>query len=146
MQILLSFLFLFLACRVGFSQDIPFDYLIKEATVYDGVSFKPFKGDVGIRGERIEKMGDLTGYSAIETIEAKNLVLAPGFIDAHTHSDFNPLVYPKIHNKLLQGVTTEIVGSCGMSAAPVIGRHQEQVAGVWPPSSLRRHACSSIPM
>jgi len=108
-----------------------YETLIRGALIFDGDSVKPFRGDVAIEGERITEVGDLKDADAKEVIDARGLVLAPGFIDTHTHSDFNPVVYPDLPNKIMQGVTTEVVGNCGMSAAPVMGQHRDQVRGVW---------------
>lgn len=115
----------------AFAQDKVYDFLIRNAVIFDGEAREAFRGDVGISGDRITGVGDLTGARAGKTIDAKGLVLAPGFIDAHTHSDFNPLIYPKLSNKILQGVTSEVVGNCGMSAAPVIGTHRDRIREIW---------------
>ncbi len=114
-----------------YAQDKVYDVLIREALIYDGENTKPFRGDVGIAGEKISGIGNLKDAKAEKTIDAKGLVLAPGFIDAHTHSDFNPLIYPKLFNKILQGVTSEVVGNCGMSAAPVLGGHRKKIREIW---------------
>jgi N-acyl-D-amino-acid deacylase len=114
-----------------FAQSQTFDYLIKNATVYDGESWKARRVDVGILKDRIVAVGDLQKAKAVHSIDAEGMILAPGFIDAHTHSDFNPVVYPDLPNKILQGVTTEIVGNCGMSAAPILGSHSEHIKGIW---------------
>lgn len=126
------FLLLFLSLNLSVSaQSEKFDILIRNAAVFDGDGFRPLKVDVGILGDRIVAVGDLKTDSAGEVIDAKGLVLSPGFIDAHTHSDFNPLVYDNLPNKILQGVTTEVVGNCGMSAAPLYGEQQKRVREVW---------------
>ncbi len=114
-----------------YAQDKIYDVLIRGALIYDGESTKPFRGDVGILGEKIAGFGNLKAAKAAKMIDAEGLVLAPGFIDAHTHSDFNPLIYPKLFNKILQGVTSEVVGNCGMSAAPVLGGHREKIREIW---------------
>lgn len=108
-----------------------YDYLIQGALIYDGEAIEAFTGDVALTGDKIEAVGNLKGAVARKTIDGRGLVLSAGFIDAHTHSDFNPLIYPDLANKVMQGVTTEIVGNCGMSAAPVLGAHQDQIRGVW---------------
>ncbi|HXV28416.1 MAG TPA: D-aminoacylase, partial [bacterium] len=76
-------------------------------------------------------VGSLDAEKAKNLIDGTGLVLSPGFIDAHTHSDFNAFIYPGLDNKLRQGVTTEIVGNCGMSAAPVRGEHKDKIHEVW---------------
>jgi N-acyl-D-amino-acid deacylase len=108
-----------------------YDYVIQNVSIYDGESLTPDEGDVAIQGDKIAAVGKLENYETKKVIDGKGLVLAPGFIDTHTHSDFNPVVYPGLGNKIAQGVTTEIVGNCGMSAAPVLGAHEKEIRGVW---------------
>ncbi len=114
-----------------FAQQKEYDFLIKKALIFDGKSLDGFRGDVAIEKDRIVAIAPYLSAKAKQIIDAKEWVLAPGFIDAHTHSDFNPLLYPDLPNKILQGVTTEVVGNCGMSAAPVLGTHRERIRGVW---------------
>lgn len=112
--------------------DKAYDYLLKNATVYDGRSPRPLKMDVGISGDYIAHVGEeLKAEDAVKVIELRGFILTPGFIDAHTHSDFNPLVYPELGHKLVQGVTTEVIGNCGMSAAPILGPHAEKYRKIW---------------
>lgn len=108
-----------------------YDYLIRNAVIYDGISAEAKTGDVALKDGRIAALGDLAGSAAVQVVDAQGLVLAPGFIDAHTHSDFNPEVYPDLPNKIMQGVTTEVTGNCGMSAAPVLGTHGARLPGIW---------------
>ncbi|HKR30355.1 MAG TPA: amidohydrolase family protein, partial [Terriglobales bacterium] len=70
-------------------------------------------------GERILAVGEVNGYAAREIFDGSGKVLAPGFIDAHTHDDTSVIERPDMLPKLSQGVTTVIVGNCGISAAPV---------------------------
>lgn len=95
-----------------------FDFVLRGATVFDGTGAKPFRADVGIVGERIAAVGDLSAVQGRAERKAEGLWLTPGFIDAHTHSDAFLLLEPYAPSKLLQGVTTEIGGQCGGSAAP----------------------------
>ncbi|MBP9865303.1 MAG: D-aminoacylase, partial [Candidatus Omnitrophica bacterium] len=108
-----------------------YDIVITNASVYDGVSVLEKHMDVALTGDTIRAVGKIAPHQARIVIDAKGLVLAPGFIDAHTHSDFNPLIYPGLSNKILQGVTTEITGNCGMSAAPVLGAQADEEQKVW---------------
>ena len=126
----------------AFAQEQKYDFLIRGALVFDGESVKGVQADLGIRGDRIAAIGNLAGAAAKKTIEAKGLVLAPGFIDAHTHSDFNPLIYPKLSNKILQGVTGEVIGNCGMSAAPVTGLHRAKIREIWAREGVKIPAVS----
>ncbi|WP_148252454.1 N-acyl-D-amino-acid deacylase family protein [Aidingimonas lacisalsi] len=95
------------------------DLLIQHATIIDGSGRDAFTADVAIQGERIVAMGELENTSAHDVIEAKGLILTPGFIDVHTHDDTNVIRTPEMLPKLSQGVTTVVVGNCGISASPV---------------------------
>jgi N-acyl-D-aspartate/D-glutamate deacylase len=96
-----------------------FDLLIRGASVIDGTGAPAIAADVGVRGDRVAAVGDLSAASAAQTLDAGGLVLAPGFIDIHTHSDFTLLVDGRADSAVCQGVTTEVVGQCGFSAAPM---------------------------
>lgn len=97
----------------------PFDLLITGGTVIDGTKAPRFDADIGIRGDRIVAIGSLRDHSARNTIDATGLIVAPGFIDAHTHDDQALLSQPDMSFKVSQGVTTVIAGNCGISAAPL---------------------------
>ncbi|MCG7599563.1 D-aminoacylase [Halomonas sp. McH1-25] len=96
-----------------------YDTLIRGATVIDGTGAAPFRADVAICGERIVAVGKLHGSEAATLIDGEGLCLAPGFIDVHTHDDTNVIRTPEMLPKLSQGVTTVVVGNCGISASPV---------------------------
>jgi N-acyl-D-amino-acid deacylase len=85
----------------------------------DGSGNPWFRADVGIEGGVIAAVGNLKGMDAETVIEAKGMIVAPGFIDIHSHSDVPILVDRRGLSKIRQGVTTEVVGQCGSSAAPV---------------------------
>lgn len=90
--------------------------------VADGLGGDPFLGDVLITGERIAAVvpagqRPVDGYDA-ETVDCSGRVIAPGFVDVHTHSDLSLLSYPDNASRITQGITTEVVGNCGMSPAP----------------------------
>ena len=104
------------------------DLLIKNARVIDGSGALWFRADVAVKDGLITAVGKVTG-EALRVINAENLVLSPGFIDSHSHSD-DPLL--KNHNaesKVRQGVTTEVIGQCGSSAAPRTGDASDDEAG-----------------
>ena len=95
------------------------DFIIRNGQIVDGSGGEPRVGSVAIEGERILAVGEVNGCSARNIIDAAGKVLAPGFIDAHTHDDTSVIERPEMLAKLSQGVTTVIVGNCGISAAPV---------------------------
>ncbi len=96
-----------------------YDILIENGCVIDGAGNPWFKADVGVIGGCIEVIRRLGSVNAERRIDAKGLIVAPGFIDIHSHSDYTVLVDPKVESKIRQGVTTEVVGNCGSSAAPM---------------------------
>lgn len=96
-----------------------YDTLIRQALIIDGSNTPGYVADVGLLAGRIESIGDLSAAVAEHHLEAAGRVLAPGFIDVHTHDDTVVIRQPQMLPKLSQGVTTVIVGNCGISAAPV---------------------------
>jgi N-acyl-D-amino-acid deacylase len=101
-----------------------FDLKIVNGRVFDGSGSDPTRCDIGITKNAITKMGDLSAASAKKTIDAAGRIVCPGFIDAHTHSDTYLLIEPSAASKIYQGVTTEICGNCGASAAPLNGDYK----------------------
>ena len=91
---------------------------IMHGLIFDGSGRAGYRADIGIKGGRIATIGCLNDAAAAETIEADGLCIAPGFIDSHSHSDDWYFANPYAVSKILQGVTTEIVGHCGESPAP----------------------------
>jgi len=98
---------------------VKYDILIENGRVIDGAGNPWFRADVGVVGDRIEAVGRLGGADAERRIDARGLIVAPGFIDIHSHSDYTVLIDPRVESKVRQGVTTEVVGNCGSSAAPM---------------------------
>ena len=96
-----------------------YDLIIRDALVIDGSNTPGYRADVALRDGRIQRIGDLHDVSAREEINAAGRVLAPGFIDVHTHDDTVVIRQPAMLPKITQGVTTVIVGNCGISASPV---------------------------
>ena len=93
----------------------------------DGTGAPGFPADVAVSGDEISAIGRL-GDEAATTIDASGLVVSPGFIDLHSHSDFNFFVDKTADSKILQGVTLEYVGNCGLSmCAPLIGASTEEL-------------------
>jgi N-acyl-D-amino-acid deacylase len=96
-----------------------FDIIIKNGTVFDGLGNPGKVTDIGIIGDKIFAIENLTGAKANKIINAKGLYVSPGFIDIHTHTDMELLVNPKGESKVRQGVTTEVSGNCGYSPFPL---------------------------
>lgn len=96
-----------------------FDLLIRNAEIVDGTGAPRFAGDIGIRGDRVERIGDLAGARGRTDIDLQGRVAAPGFIDAHTHDDRLMLSEPAMAPKVSQGITTVVGGNCGISLAPM---------------------------
>ncbi len=96
-----------------------YDLVIKGGTLIDGSGSAGFVGDIGIRGDRIVKIGRINGSPARTTIKAQGLIVSPGFIDVHTHCDRAIADVPTVDNYVLQGVTTVIGGNCGGHPFPV---------------------------
>src|SRR5262245_45357931 len=84
-----------------------YDFLIQNGRIVDGTGAPWFRGDIAIAGDRIAAVGPLPGATGATTIDATNLVVAPGFIDLLGQSEFNVLVDGRAPSKILQGVTTE---------------------------------------
>ncbi|MBP0447036.1 D-aminoacylase [Roseomonas sp. SSH11] len=96
------------------------DLIIRDATLIDGTGAPRRRGDIGVTGDRIVAMGDLSAASGDREVMAAGRAVAPGFIDAHTHDDQTVLCGPAcMLCKTSQGVTTVVTGNCGISIAPV---------------------------
>jgi len=92
-----------------------YDLIIRNATVIDGSRAPRVAADIGVRADRIERVGEIGDATASREIDACGLIAAPGFIDAHTHDDRLLLSDPAMTPKVSQGVTTVITGNCGIS-------------------------------
>lgn len=106
-----------------------FDLIIKNGKIIDGAGNPWYYGDVGIKDGRIKVISKIES-DAENVIDAKGLYIAPGFIDAHSHGDYNTLVYRQMENIIHQGITTVVAGQCGASPAPLsdLVREEEQKA------------------
>jgi N-acyl-D-amino-acid deacylase len=94
------------------------DILIRGGQLIDGSGAPARRADLAISAGRISEITDRRTGGARHEIDAAGLVVAPGFIDIHTHSDFTLPLNPRAESKIRQGVTTEVLGNCGFSAAP----------------------------
>ncbi len=96
-----------------------YDILIQNGKIIDGTGSPWFFGDVAVTGDTISAVGHIPVANANRVIDAKSQIVSPGFIDPHTHSDFPLFENPPPDYKLRQGITTEVIGNCGISLAPV---------------------------
>ena len=96
-----------------------YDVKIVNGLIIDGTGNPGYAADVGIVGDQIIAIGDLSDATSRETVDASGKVVAPGFVDMHTHSDLAVLFDPLTNSKIFDGVTTEVVGNCGIGVAPV---------------------------
>lgn len=95
------------------------DIKIINGKIIDGTGDKAFPGDVGIIGERIAAVGDLRDKESREVIDAEGKLVCPGFIDMHSHSDLSIVYDHHANARIYNGVTTEVIGNCGIGVAPV---------------------------
>src|ERR1041385_3757632 len=102
---------------IGSPQTPQYDILIKNGRIVDGSGRGAYVADVAIKGDRIAKIGQLSQVTAARTIDARGLVVAPGFIDMLGQSETYLLIDPRAMSKMMMGVTTEITGE-GESIAP----------------------------
>ena len=112
------------------------DLLIRGGHVVDGTGAPGRAVDVAVRDGRIAAIEPRSSHSARRVLDARGLVVAPGLIDIHTHSDFTLPLNPRAESKIRQGVTTEVVGNCGFSVAPALPGRVEM---------LREYLASSAP-
>lgn len=96
------------------------DLVFRGGHVVDGTGAPAIRADVGVTGDRITAVGDLRTTRADESVDATGCVIAPGFIDIHTHDDRALLSDPSMAAKTSQGITTVVTGNCGVSLAPLV--------------------------
>jgi N-acyl-D-amino-acid deacylase len=97
----------------------PYDLVIKNGFIIDGTGNPWFKSDIGLKRQKIAKVGFIDESQAKKTIDAQNLIVSPGFIDIHTHCDRQIAKVPTVDNYIHQGVTTVIGGNCGGHPFPL---------------------------
>ena len=105
-----------------------FDYILKGGLIIDGATenSKPEQADIAFEGDRIKEIGLLANSYAKKVIDIDGMYVSPGFIDVHAHSEFVLLADGRAGGKICQGITTEVNGNCGLSAAPLYGSALEQ--------------------
>jgi N-acyl-D-amino-acid deacylase len=117
-KFILSFAFVLCLSIVSFAQSSSFDLAIKNARIVDGTGNPWFRGDIGIKDGRIAKIGVISDGEAKEIVDAKNQIVAPGFIDVHAHTE-NIFNNPAAENFIRMGVTSIVTGNCGGSVTDV---------------------------
>jgi N-acyl-D-amino-acid deacylase len=122
--------FIAVAARPQQSAPADFDIILSQGRIVDGTGAPWFRGDVGIRGDRIQAIGDLSAARAARRIDAAGLVIAPGFIDMLGQSEFCVMVDNRAASKITQGITTEVTGE-GTSIAPLSERMVEASAPLY---------------
>ena len=95
------------------------EYLIKNGIIVDGTGSQGYRADIGVENGYIVFIGNGDNLPAERIIDAQNQIITPGFIDVHAHYDCGPFVSNTMEEKLMQGVTTLLVGACGYSVAPI---------------------------
>jgi N-acyl-D-amino-acid deacylase len=105
--------------------------LLRGGALLDGTGQPGRPADLAIKGDRISAIGDLSRWTADLTLNVTGLVVAPGFIDMHSHSDLALLANPRAESKLRQGVTTEVIGQCGFSPAPAPEGQQDAIRALF---------------
>jgi len=115
---------------------LQYSLIIRNGLVVEGTGSPWFRADVGIATDKIARIGLLADASTKQMIDASGKVVCPGFIDAHSHSDTAILINPRAESKVRQGVTTEVIGNCGSSAAPLNDLLRERLEA--PTSTLRQ--------
>src|ERR1700726_464052 len=122
-----------------------YDVVVKDARIVDGTEKPAFAGDIAVTDGKIVAVGEVSG-DAVRTINADGQVVAPGFIDAHTHYDAQLLWDPSANPATLHGVTTVLMGNCGYTLAPVRSDDQDYLMGLFaaaeevPKGALEMHA------
>jgi len=96
-----------------------FDIVIEGGMIVDGTGNAWYRQDIGIKNGYIGGLGNSSGLARTQTIDAHGLVVSPGFIDVHSHSDFSLVINPAAESQVAQGITTEVIGNCGHSAFPL---------------------------
>jgi N-acyl-D-amino-acid deacylase len=105
------------------------DIIIKNTLIIDGTATRPFEADLALKGQNICEVGRLDHTRAGTVIDAGGCAVAPGFIDMHSHADFSLPANPTADSLLHQGITSAVVGQCGLSPAPLLEETRQEVIG-----------------
>lgn len=114
------------------------DFIVAGATLVDGAGGPARQGDLAVRGERIVAVGSFAHPAGVPLVDGRGQVLAPGFIDSHTHDDGYLLAHPDMLPKVSQGITTVVTGNCGISLAPLARADIPQPLDLLGPAGLFR--------
>ena len=117
------------------------DLIIEGGWVIDGLGGPRVRADVGVADGRIAALGDLSGYIADRRLDAAGRIVAPGFIDVHGHDDLMFVEKPDLAWKTSQGITSVVVGNCGISGAPAAGQSRGGAGPAGRVAAVRRHGC-----
>ncbi len=98
-----------------------FDLIVKNGTILDGTGGPAWRADLGVMGDTITAIGQIDPTRGSRVLDASDLHVSPGFVDIHSHSDSSIFAYPTADSRSCQGITTEVTGQCGSSAAPLEG-------------------------
>jgi N-acyl-D-amino-acid deacylase len=104
--------------------DRNFDVLLTNGHIFDGTGGPTFRANIALNGDTIAEMGTLRDAQAESTIDCSGMAVSPGFIDMHSHSDIMVFEEPSLSPKLMQGITTELLGQDGIAAAPIRPEHK----------------------
>src|SRR5881296_3508861 len=107
---------------------MPYDLVIKNGMVVDGSGFSRYRADVAVKDGTIVEIGKIRG-AATSTIDAEGRFVAPGIIDTHTHYDAQPFWDKLCTSSIWHGVTTVLMGNCGLTLAPLRPEHRGRVLG-----------------
>jgi N-acyl-D-aspartate/D-glutamate deacylase len=104
-----------------------YDVILTGAKIVDGSGQAAVRGDIAVAGSKIAEVGRLNKAEAKTFVDAAGKVIAPGFIDIHSHADFSLPVLPTAESLIHQGITTVVIGQCGLSPAPLLSETRDKV-------------------
>ncbi len=145
LMLIIAFLFLNINSFAQTNRLYDYDLLIKNGKIYDGSLNPAFKADIALKNDRIVKVAKSINGTAQRVLDARGLIVTPGFIDMHTHVD-DRMFYPEnraCRNYLKQGVTTVVIGQCGGSAWPLFEKAEDQ-ANRWNQEGIGPNAAQLV--